>query len=139
MYYIGYTSVLSGGEDPRLFEYAQYNYEAEDDEEDTVEYDLAYFFGEGQEEDGPFIIEAPEEQTSRQLYAAYPPADVIDRSSIMIYFDDAQNAQINQMWINVRCFDIRKAPVWSWILIVGAAIVLGGWLIRRYRLKKADR
>ena len=139
MYYIGYTSVLSGGEDPRLFEYAQYNYEAEDDEEDTVEYDLAYFFGEDQEEDGSFIIEAPEEQTSRQLYAAYPPADVIDRSSIMIYFDDAQNAQINQMWINVRCFDIRKAPVWSWILIVGAAIVLGGWLIRRYRLKKADR
>ena len=50
MYYIGYTSVLSGGEDPRLFEYAQYNYEAEDDEEDTVEYDLSYFFfGEAQE------------------------------------------------------------------------------------------
>ena len=46
MYYIGYTSVISGGDDPRIFEYADWNYSAEDEEEDTVDYDLAYFFTE---------------------------------------------------------------------------------------------
>ena len=183
MYYIGYTSVLSGGDDPRLFEYAQYNYEAEDDVEDVVPYDLSYFFEEdtgetGDEEDtvnipdadksegsgaadsGPqaadeaengtdeaaeeeteddgFVIYAPAEEVGRQLYAAYPPADVIGRSSIMTYFNDEQNTRINQMWINVRCFDIRKAPWWGWILILAALVVFGRYLIKRWISRRAD-
>ena len=138
MYYIGYTSVLSGGDDPRLFEYAQYNYEAEDDEEETAEYDLAYFFSDNaQESGGKYVIEAPADQMNRQLYAAYPPADVIGRSSIMTYFNDEQNARINQMWINVRCFDIRKTPWWGWILVVGALIVIVGFFVRRQIRNKA--
>lgn len=196
MYYTGYTSVLSGGEDPLIFEYAQYNYEAEEDEEEeTVGYDLGYFFagdeageqgaeagsgsreesgpgklgpeeegngagspeeeaagavgpeegsttGAGGPEGGPepeepadaedgYVLEVPASQVERQVSAAYPPADVIARSSIMIYFDDRQNADINQMWVNVRCYDIRQAPVWGWLL-VAALLGFGAWrLVRR--------
>ncbi|MDO5132198.1 MAG: extracellular solute-binding protein [Eubacteriales bacterium] len=183
MYYIGYTSVLSGGDDPRLFEYAQYNYEAEEEEEDeeeaeeqtagegatkekaeteavgedgaeeeaeteaagedaaeesadeaaeeTVPYDLSYFFSEDGE--GEYIIYAPESQVDRQLSAAYPPADVIGRSSIMVYFNEEQSARINQMWINVRCFDIRDVPAWAWVLTLAAAAAAAWMILFRFR------
>ncbi len=122
MYYIGYTSVISGGDDPLIFEYADYNYGAEEDEEETQEYDVGYFFDENGEE-GEFVIEAPEEQLRRQLYAAYPPAEVMRRSSIMTCFDEEQNAAINRMWINVRCYNIKKVPVWGWCI---TAVVVAG-------------
>ena len=122
MYYIGYTSVISGGDDPLIFEYADYNYGAEEDEEETREYDVGYFFDENGEE-GEFVIEAPEEQLRRQLYAAYPPAEVMRRSSIMTCFDEEQNAAINRMWINVRCYNIKKVPVWGWCI---TAVVVAG-------------
>ena len=70
MYYVGYTSVISGGGDPMIFEYADYNYGAEEDEEETEEYDLGYFFEDGPSS-GDYVIEAPAEQLRRQLYAAY--------------------------------------------------------------------
>jgi spermidine/putrescine transport system substrate-binding protein len=135
MYYIGYTSVLSGGDDPRLFEYAQYNYEAEDDEEETEDYDIGYFFEEPEEAgSGEYVICAPADQVDRQLSAAYPPEDVIDRSSIMVYFNDQQNADINRMWVNVRCYDIRRAPVWGWLLL-GAVLIAAVWyLLKRKRI-----
>ena len=156
MYYIGYTSVLSGGDDPRLFEYAQYNYEAEDEEEETVDYDLGYFFADPEEEsaaggsaesgaadadaagDGDYVIAVPADQADRQVFAAYPPEDVIRRSSIMVYFNDDQNAQINRMWTNVRCYDIREAPVWGWILI--AAVLAAGirLLVKKYKKDGSD-
>ena len=122
MYYVGYTSVISGGDDPMIFEYADYNYGAEEDEEETAEYDLGYFFEEGPSS-GDYVIEAPEEQLRRQLYAAYPPDDVMQRSSIMTCFDDAQNEAINRMWINVRCYNIRKVPAWAWVI---TAFVMAG-------------
>ena len=158
MYYIGYTSVISGGDDPTIFEYAEYNYGAEDDEEETEVYDLSFFFegeesaeaeesdegsedavssgvaesvedaedGEGDEDEeeiGEYVIEAPIDQFDRQLYAAYPPQEVMDRSSVMVFFDEEQNAAINRMWINVRCYNITKAPVWAFAI---AAVVLCG-------------
>ena len=128
MYYIGYTSVLSGGDDPRMFEYAQYNYEAEDDEEETIEYDLSYFFADRRksaQEESAFVITAPLEQADRQLSASYPPEEVINRSSIMVYFDEQQSRDINSMWVNVRCFDIRDVPAFCWIILVCAALALG--------------
>mgnify|MGYP004540169475 CR=1 FL=1 len=123
MYYIGYTSVISGGDDPRVFEYADWNYSAEDEEEDTVDYDLAYFFTEDTDSED-YIITAPAEQVKRQLYAQYPDADAMDRSSIMIYFDEKQNQDINQMWVSVRCFNIHDVPVWIWTITVILAIVI---------------
>ena len=122
MYYIGYTSVISGGEDPTVFEYADYMYSAEEGEEDTQEYDLSYFFSEeGESED--YVIETTSDLLERQLYAQYPPGDVMRRSSIMVCFDDEQTKAINQMWINVRCYNIKNVPVWGWII---AAAVFAG-------------
>ena len=123
MYYIGYTSVISGGDDPRVFEYADWNYSAEDEEEDTVDYDLAYFFTEDTDSED-YIITAPADQVKRQLYAQYPDADAMDRSSIMIYFDEKQNQDINQMWVSVRCFNIHDVPVWIWTITIILAIVI---------------
>lgn len=123
MYYIGYTSVISGGDDPRIFEYADWNYGAEDDEEDTVDYDLAYFFSEDPNSE-EYIIHAPAEQVKRQLYAQYPDADAMSRSSIMIYFDESQNQAINQMWVSVRCFNINDVPTWIWTITVILVIVI---------------
>ncbi len=144
MYYIGYTSVLSGGDDPRIFEYLEYNYAAEEEapeeeteeeeseEEALVDYDVSYFFGGADCEDGTYVITAPEESLHRQLYAAYPTREVLERSAVMVYFDEEQNAAINSMWVNVRCFNIRQVPVWAWVLI--AALIAGAvWLWNKSR------
>ena len=37
MYYIGYTSAISGGDDGRIFEYLEWNYGAEEEEEEGTE------------------------------------------------------------------------------------------------------
>ena len=132
MYYIGYTSVISGGDDPTIFEYAEYNYGADDDEEEIEEYDLGYFFDEDGES-GDYVIEAPAEQLERQLFAAYPPQDVMDRSAVMVCFDKEQNASINRMWINVRCYNLLKAPVWAWIPVI--AVLCGIVCLAVIRIK----
>ncbi|MCR5272259.1 MAG: extracellular solute-binding protein [Lachnospiraceae bacterium] len=116
MYYIGYTSVISGGEDERIFEYLDWNFSAEEESEETVEYDVSYFFADDKDE--KYTIMTDPIQLKRQLFAQYPTEDVINRTSIMTYFDDDTNSIINQMWINVRCFSIKDVPIWAWILIV---------------------
>jgi spermidine/putrescine transport system substrate-binding protein len=133
MYYIGYTSVIAGGEDDNtVFDYLNWNYGAEDGEEDTAEYPLGYFFS-GDNSDPDYIITAPEEQTRRQLYAQYPDEAAIERSAIMQYFDVDASKQINQMWINVRCYNIEDVPVQIWIF-VGVAIVLVIYITIRIRM-----
>lgn len=114
MYYIGYTSVISGGEDSRIFEYADWCYGAEAGEEDVTDYDLGYFFTDEDEKE-EYVISAPTDQVYRQLFAQYPKEEVISRSSIMVCFDEAQTKAINQMWINVRCYNIHDVPVLVWI------------------------
>ena len=123
MYYIGYTSVVTNSEDGRILEYLKWNYEAED-EEDARDYSVAHFFLEdGMPESEEYVIRAPEDQFSRQLAAQYPSRAVLDRSSIMVYFDDEVSERTNRMWINIRCFNIKNVPVWCWIL--SALIVVG--------------
>lgn len=100
MYYIGYTSVIAGGDDSTIFDYADWCYSAEDDEEDVVDYDVSYFFG---NEDA--VITTPEEQTRRQLFGQYPTKEVLERCSIMDYFGEDATERLNQMWIDVRCFN----------------------------------
>ena len=138
MYYIGYTSVISGGDDPRVFEYADWNYGAEEDEEDTVDYNLAYFFTEDENSED-YVITAPAEQVKRQLYAQYPDADAMSRSSIMIYFDEEQNQAINQMWVSVRCFNIYDVPTWIWTITLILVIVILACLVRNIRKKHAQK
>lgn len=107
MYYIGYTSVISGGEDATVFDYLEWCYGAEEEDE-SVLYDLNYFFS--QEEAGDYVLLAPKEQMDRQLFAQYPTKEVMERSVVMNYFDDETSVNVNQMWINVRCFDLAKIP-----------------------------
>ena len=106
MYYIGYTSVISGGESDKILEYLNDTYGAdpeEEDEEDLVEYDVTYFFG----EDKDAVILTTQDQTKRQLFAQYPPQEVVGRSAVMACFDKEGNERINRMWTNVRCFDLK--------------------------------
>ena len=135
MYYIGYTSVIGGGDDTRIFEYADWCYGAEDDEENVVEYPLGYFFT-GDNSDENYVITAPEEQLRRQLFAQYPTQEAISKSSIMVYFDSDKNDVINQMWINVRCFNLYDVPVWAWAIAAAVAAVLIYLFVRMKQRQK---
>lgn len=105
MYYIGYTSVISGGDDNTMFDYANWYYGAEDDEEDTIDYDITYFFT-GEDKSDQYIITAPKGSENRGLGAQYPSLSTITRCAVMGYFDGDTYDKINQMWINVRCFNL---------------------------------
>ena len=109
MYYIGYTSVISGGDSELIYDYINYNYGA-DEEEDSVEYnDIGYFFeNDTDEANERYTVITTQDQTKRQLYAQYPPKSVVDRSVVMACFDDESNERINRSWTNVRCFDLEK-------------------------------
>lgn len=136
MYYIGYTSSIAGD---MVFDYLDWNYGADEDAE-SIEYDVSYFFGDGHviyadaadfEIDGDGTI-----NRGRQLFAQYPPENVTDRSVVMLDFGD-KLSDINQMWINVRCLDVKDfdpAVVWSIVAVVivcAAALVLYKF---RYRI-----
>lgn len=126
MYYIGYTSAISGGEDERILEYADWCYGAEEDEEDTVEYPLGYFFS-GDPEDEDCVLTVPAEALQRQLSAQYPSEEIIRRASIMVYFNQQESEMINRMWIRVRCFNIKNVPLFVWIVLIvliGAGVFL---------------
>ena len=138
MYYIGYTSVIAAPDDGRIFEYAEWNYAADDDEEDTVEYSVANFFAGEDADPDDFVITISEDQLRRQMAAAYPSEEVLDRACIMIYFDKEVSELTNQMWINVRCFNINRVPVWAWILATIIVGVLVFFIIRGKRLAGAE-
>ena len=119
MYYIGYTSSIATD---TVFEYMEWNYGAEG--QDTIEYDLSYFFG-----DVDAVVVADAENFAqdesginrgRQLFAQYPPSNVIERSVVMLDFGD-KLAEINQMWINVRCPDLKDVSPAVWGIVGGIA------------------
>lgn len=132
MYYIGYTSVISGGEDDRIFEYVDWNYGADEQVDNPVPYSLAYFFTDGVDGKERYTLSVDKEKLDRQLMGQYPSEDVIRRSSIMVYFDETKSEVINQMWINVRCYNLKKMPVW---LIAMVSIVALGMLALGIRRK----
>lgn len=110
MYYIGYTSVIAGETgDTTVWDYLRLNYEADTLAEEKTDYPLGYFFS-GDNGDEAYMMHAEPDQTKRQLYAQYPPEDVIRRSAIMGYYPDDKNAEINQMWIHIRCFNLNRIP-----------------------------
>lgn len=133
MYYIGYTSTISGGEDERIFEYLDWTYGAEEDEEEVVDYPVGYFFS-GNKDDEDYVLTVPEEQLARQLCAQYPSEDVIRRASIMVYFDTQQSEVINRMWIRIRCFNINSVPLAVWIALI--AVLAAG--VALYFRRKAN-
>lgn len=123
MYYIGYTSAIGGGEDDTVFSYIDYCYGAEDGEEEQIPYPLGYFFT-GDNADEDYIVYTTKEQVGRQLYAQYPSQEVIERTAIMGYFDEAETKHINQMWINIRCFHISDVPAGVWIFTAAAVLLI---------------
>jgi len=136
MYYIGYTSAITGGEyDDTVFQYIDWTYSADDEEdsENIVEYNIGYYFT-GDEDSEDYIIYTTEDQTRRQLYAQYPPKNALDRSAIMWYFDNEANARVNQMWINVRCFNAKNIPVWLWI-VIGLTFAVAVYILINNRIK----
>lgn len=134
MDYIGYTSVISGGDSDVVYKYVEENYGADEGEKDTVQYPLGYFFS-GNSDDERYMLTASKEQTQRQLLAQYPTEEVMERSAIMQYFDKEENAKINQMWINVRCYNIHNIPIWVWIVAALIVILIIAMYVRS-RIKK---
>lgn len=135
MYYIGYTSVIAGGDDDTVYSYLDYTYGAEDDEEDVVDYPLGYFFT-GDNSDPDYVLRAPAEQVDRQLGAQYPSQDAIERSAVMEYFDEDATKDINQMWINIRCYNIKDVPTWAWFIVAAVIGALTGVIVYHKRSKK---
>ena len=126
MFYIGYTSSIAGNEqDDTIYEYLNWCYGADEADEDLMEYPVGYFFS-GDNNDEDYIMQTTHSQMGRQLYSQYPPEDVMDRTAIMRYFDADANRAINQMWINVRCFDIDDVPVGVWMALLAGLLVLIG-------------
>lgn len=104
MYYVGYTSVIAGGESDLVYRYADWCYGAEEEEEETAEYSMEYFFAEPGDRKGDYVLEVPADQIRRQVCAQYPSEDVIRRSAVMDCFDEEANKRISRMWINIRCW-----------------------------------
>ena len=127
MYYIGYTSAIAGGDDSTIFDYLNWCYSS-DEEEGTIEYNLDYFFS--GEDTGEFVIIADESQAHRQLFAQYPSEDVINRSAVMLYFDDDVSVDVNQMWINVRCYNLASMPMAAKIAFIAVLLIVVGYLIK---------
>ena len=48
----------------------------------------------------------------------------MERSAVLQYFDNDTNAKNNQMWINVRCYNIAYVPPWVWIMVDVVIIIL---------------
>lgn len=128
MYYIGYTSAVAGEADGMIYNYIDYNYGVEEGDEETVpyEYDLSTFFGQPcsiMTDSSTLEFDGNKINRGRQLFAQYPPTNITERSTIMLDFGDRLGA-INQMWINVRCLDVKDfnpAVVWSVVVILVAA------------------
>lgn len=118
MYYIGYTSAISGGEDDTVFSYLNWCYGAEEEggeQDQAVAYPVGYFFS-GNSEDEDYVVYTRPEQVGRQLYSQYPSQEIISRAAVMRYFDEEETHNINQMWINIRCLDVREIPLWCVLL-----------------------
>lgn len=137
MYYIGYTSVISGGDNETVFQYLDWSYGAEEDEEDVMDYPVGFFFT-GDNSDENYVISAPAEQANRQLFAQYPTQEVLERSVIMLYFDEDASKAANKMWINVRCFNIKDVSLSTWLLILAviAGVAAVCCMIKRDRYKE---
>lgn len=137
MYYIGYTSSIAGNaQDNTIYEYLKWCYGAEDTDEELMDYPVGYFFS-GDNSDENYILQSTVSQMGRQLYSQYPPEDVIDRAAVMRYFDADANKEINQMWINVRCFNIADVPMGVWVALLVALLVFIGLRYRRSSAKFA--
>ena len=92
---VGYTSPIAGEE---VWALANEWYAAEDDEEDTYEVDLSFFFGDTIE--GEAKISIPTSEKGRQFDAQYPSEEVLKHCCLMKDFGD-QQTKVEEMWNRV--------------------------------------
>jgi len=92
---VGYTSPIGGEE---MWELVNDWYAAEDEEE-TYEVDLSFYFGDSIEE--PAIINIPLENKGRQFDAQYPSEEVLNRCCLMKDFG-SQTTKVEEMWTRVK-------------------------------------
>ena len=114
-YYIGYTSAIAGAEGEML-DYIDYLY---GEEESDFVYDVSTFFGEAP---GTITITADEEQaTMRQLYAQYPPEEVMARCAVMDYYGEEASVRINELWARVKA---ETLDAWAIIVLCVTAVAI---------------
>ncbi len=123
-YYIGYTSAIAG-ENNEMLAYADYLY-GEEESDTTTTYDLSYFFyGEGTE--GLATIVADEEQAAcRQLFAQFPPSEVIARSAVMDYYGEEANVRINELWSRVKA---ETLDAWAIVVICVTVLAIAAFIV----------
>jgi spermidine/putrescine transport system substrate-binding protein len=114
MEYIGYTSVISGGDSDLIYQYIDSSYGVDEEDstetEELVDYNLDYFFktsDESSEDESKYTIHTTKQQARAQLFAQYPTEEVISRCVVMACFNEEENKRINQKWIDIRCFDLK--------------------------------
>lgn len=42
----------------------------------------------------------------------------------MMFFSSDENKRMNQMWINVRCFNLNSIPSYVWYIVVAVIIIV---------------
>jgi spermidine/putrescine transport system substrate-binding protein len=48
----------------------------------------------------------------------------------MLYFDDDVSVDVNQMWINVRCYNLASMPMAAKIAFIAVLLIVVGYLIK---------
>ncbi len=117
-YYIGYTSVIAG-EDMEMLDYTDWLYGVGEDEGEY--YDLSYFFG---SEAGIYAEE--EQRTSRQLFAQFPPEEVIARCAVMDYYREDASERINELWSRVKA---EMLDAWAIIVICVTVVAIALFVV----------
>lgn len=118
MDYIGYSGAIAGEE---VLEHLKEEYEADENDADTVLYDLSYFFRDTVE-DATFYANRVN-ATRKKLFAHYPPSSVTARCAVMDYPGEAANDRMNELWTRVKG---ETLDAWAIAVICIAVIVIAG-------------
>ena len=89
---VGYTSPIVGDE---MWELVNDWYAADENETDTYEVDLSFYFGKEAK------IEIPTSEKGRQFDAQYPTKEVLNKCCMMNDFG-SQTKEVGEMWLRVK-------------------------------------
>ena len=92
---VGYTSPIVGDD---MWEFVNDLYAADEDEEDTYEVDLSFYFG---EIEGGATIKIPTSEKGRQFDAQYPTEEELNRCCVMKDFGPNQT-KVDLMWQDIK-------------------------------------
>ena len=121
MDYTGYTPCIAGYE---VFEYVKDSYD--DGEGEGTNFDLAYFFGEGD-----YTINVSD--FSKQMFMAqFPTEEIINRCAIMQNFDGDDLERINEMWKKVKLVTLSDTAIIVIVVILGLVVVA----VATYKINK---